>query len=43
MTEAVLEADLTWVGSAFQPGVRVAIDPAGGPYTAVGDHRKALR
>ena len=29
MTEEVLEADLTWVGSAMQPGVRVVIDPAG--------------
>jgi formimidoylglutamate deiminase len=29
MTEEVLEADLTWTGSAFVPGVRVAIDTAG--------------
>ena len=29
MTEEVLEADLTWVGAALQPGVRVAIGPAG--------------
>src|SRR4051794_3814706 len=29
MTEEVLEADLTWVGSAMQPGVRVVIDAAG--------------
>ena len=28
MTEEVLEADLTWVGAALQPGVRVAIGPA---------------
>jgi formimidoylglutamate deiminase len=29
MTEEVLEADLTWVGSAFQSGIRVAIDTDG--------------
>jgi formimidoylglutamate deiminase len=29
MTGEVLEADLTWVGSAMQAEVRVAIDPAG--------------
>jgi formimidoylglutamate deiminase len=29
MTEEVLEADLTWVGTALEPGVRVAIGPAG--------------
>lgn len=29
MTEAVLEADLTWVGAAMQPGVRVGIDSTG--------------
>jgi formimidoylglutamate deiminase len=35
MTEEVLEADLTWVGSAFRPGVRVAIG-AGGRISSVG-------
>jgi formimidoylglutamate deiminase len=29
MTDEVLEADLTWTGSALRPGVRVAIDPSG--------------
>jgi formimidoylglutamate deiminase len=29
MTEEVLEADLTWTGSAFESGIRVAIDEAG--------------
>lgn len=29
MTDEIIEADLTWVGSAFRPGVRVRVDATG--------------
>lgn len=40
MTGTVLEADLTYVGGAFQPGIRVDIDPTG-TITAVGSDAPA--
>ena len=29
MTPEIIEADLTWTGTAFEPGVQIVVDPTG--------------